>query len=125
MRLELTGGETKKYIMKTKLIKQCGLALVLGLGLMLPLTTHAGGVTGQMIAKLEPIKSPAEMAALAEGDTVAKVCMACKQVTLVRVVKGGKGLYDVVAKKCENCGSEDTFLAYMKSEIPFKERVKR
>jgi hypothetical protein len=78
-----------------------------------------------MLAKLEPIKSPADMAALAEGDMVAKVCLDCKQVTLVRVVKGGKGLYDVVAKKCENCGSENTFLAYTKTETPLKERVKR
>lgn len=111
--------------MKTKLIKQSGLALVLGLGLVLPFSTHAGGNTGQMLAKLEPIKSTVDVNALAEGDTVAKVCTACKQVTLVRVVKGGKGLYDLEAKKCESCGSEATYLAYMKSDLTIKERVKR
>jgi hypothetical protein len=43
----------------------------------------------------------------------------------VRVEKPGKGAYDYVSKKCEECGSENTYVAVAKQVIPFKEQVKR
>ena len=46
-------------------------------------------------------------------------------VELVRIEKGGKGLYDVVAKKCNSCGSEDTYVAVAKTPVLFKEQIKR
>ena len=101
------------------------MALALGVVCALPLTTQAGGNLGQMIAKFEPVKSTKQIEELKQDDTVVKVCSACKSVTLVRIEKSGKGLYDVVAKKCEYCGSEDTYVAVATRDIPFKERVKR
>lgn len=88
-------------------------------------TAHAGGNTGQMIAKFEPAKSAEQVQLLSEGDTIVKVCRACRNVTLVRVEKPGKGLYDVVARKCEDCGSDDTYVAITNQDVPFKERIKR
>jgi len=101
------------------------LSLLLGLALLIPALAHAGGNTGQMIAKFEPAKSTEQIEKLKEGDTVVKVCRACKMVTLVRIEKGGKGLYDVVTKKCESCGSDDTYVAIATQSVPFKERIKR
>lgn len=111
--------------MKSKLIQQTCLALAFGLTLLAPTLAQAGGNHGQMIAKFYPAKSAEAVQQLKEGDTIVKVCRACHQVTLVRVDKPGKGVYDYVAKKCEDCGSEDTYLAISNKEIPFKERVKR
>ena len=88
-------------------------------------TTYAGGNSGQMIARFEPVKSVEQIAQLNEGDSVVKVCRACRMVELVRIEKGGKGLYDVVAKKCGSCGSDDTYVAVAKTTVPFKEQVKR
>ena len=78
-----------------------------------------------MIAKFEPAKSAEQVTVLSEGDSVVKICRACRNVTLVRIEKGGKGLYNVVAKKCEDCGSDDTYVAIAKQSIPFKEQIKR
>jgi hypothetical protein len=111
--------------MKMNTIARSGLALLLGFALSLPLAVRAGGNTGQMIAKFEPAKSVAQIESLKDGDTVVKVCRACKAVTLVRIEKRGKGLYDVVAKKCEDCGSDDTYIAIAKQSVPFKETIKR
>jgi hypothetical protein len=88
-------------------------------------SAYAGGNTGQMIAKFEPAKSTEQLTGLGEGDSVIKICRACRNATLVRIEKGGKGLYDVVAKKCEDCGSDDTYVAIAKQHVPFKEQVKR
>jgi hypothetical protein len=111
--------------MKRKFIQNLCFVLAMGLGIALPLTSSAGGNTGQMIAKFEPVKSNVPVEDLKPGDTVVKVCRACHRVTLVRVEKGGKGLYDLASKKCEDCGSEDTYLAISKQDIPFKEQIKR
>jgi len=111
--------------MKNTIMQRSLIALTLGLTLALPLTTRAGGNIGQKIARFEPMKSAAEVEQLKQDDTVVKVCNGCKSVTLVRIEKGGKGMYDIVAKKCEYCGSEDTYLAVTHQEIAFKERVKR
>ena len=107
-------------------MKSLYLGCLLVMGAVANITpAYAGGNTGQMIAKFEPAKSVEQIAELKEGDTVVKVCRACKAVTLVRIEKGGKGRYDVVAKKCEDCGSEDTYVAIAKTPVPFKEQVKR
>jgi hypothetical protein len=111
--------------MKIKTLQQFVLALGLGLALLIPSAVRAGGNQGQSIAKFAPVKSDEEVAQLKPGDTVVKVCRACRAVTLIRVEKGGKGVYDLAAKKCEDCGSEDTYLAVTKQEIPFKEQMKR
>ena len=111
--------------MKIKMIQQGCLAAVLGLALLMPAVTHAGGNQGQMIAHFMPMKSDQQLNDLKPGDTIVKVCRACGEVTLVRVETAGKGAYDYVAKKCESCGSEDTYLAVSKSFIPFKEQDKR
>lgn len=86
---------------------------------------HAGGNTGQVLAKFSPTKSTEELTTLSEGESVIKICRACRNATLVRVAKGGKGLYDIAAKKCEDCNSEDTYAAIAKQHVPFKEQVKR
>jgi hypothetical protein len=86
---------------------------------------YAGGNTGQMIAKFEPAKSAESLTVLSEGDSVIKICRACRNATLERIEKGGKGLYDIAAKKCEDCNAEDTYVAIAKQHVPFKERVKR
>jgi len=101
------------------------LIVAVGVAANLPFTTHAGGNTGQMIARFEAAKSTGQIALLKEGDPVVKVCRGCRNVMLVRIEKGGKGLYDVVAKKCESCGSDDTYVAVAQQPVPFKERVKR
>ncbi|MEI9961116.1 MAG: hypothetical protein WDM76_08250 [Limisphaerales bacterium] len=112
--------------MKTKLIQQTCLSITLGLALLIPILVHAGGNTGQRIAKFEPIKSDQQLEQLKPGDTIVKVCLACHRVTMVRIdTPGQKGTYDYVPKKCEDCGSENTYLAVSKQEIPFKERIKR
>lgn len=87
--------------------------------------TYAGGNTGQVLAKFAPAKSAESLTTLSEGDSVIKICRACRNATLVRVEKGGKGLYDIAAKKCEDCNSEDTFVAIAKQRVPFKEQIKR
>ena len=97
---------------------------MLGAALLVPARAHAGGNTGRKIASFEPVKS-ADVEKLKEGDTVMKICRACGAATLVRVDKSGKGVYDYVAKKCDECGSENTYLAVSKQVIPFKERDKR
>jgi NADH:ubiquinone oxidoreductase subunit F (NADH-binding) len=66
-----------------------------------------------------------DSAGCVEGDSIVKICRACRNATLVRIEKGGKGLYDVVAKKCEDCGSDDTYVAIAKQNVPFKEQIKR
>jgi hypothetical protein len=113
----------RKKSMKIKTIQQACLALALGLVLFLPVASRAGG-NGQFVAKFAPLKSSEEINALKPGDTIVKVCKDCGAVTLVRVEKGGKGLYDYVAKKCEDCGSENTYLAVSKQPVPFKEKIK-
>ena len=104
--------------MKTKLIRRNSLILALALALLTPALARAGGNTGQIIAKYKSPKDAQELERLKPGDTVVKVCRACNQVTFVRVMKRGKGVYDYVAKKREDCGSEDTFLAV--ADIPFQ-----
>ena len=111
--------------MKIQSLRVTCLAILASLTLSLPLAVHAGGNTGQMIAKFEPAKSAEQIEMLKEGDSVVKVCRACKMITLVRIEKGGKGTYDVVAKKCESCGSEDTYVAIASQPAGFKERNKR
>lgn len=111
--------------MKMKIIQQGCLAVVLGLALLFPSVSRAGGNQGQMIATFEPMKSAADMDQLKAGDTIVKVCRACGAVTLVRVDKPGKGSYDYVAKKCESCGSDNTYVAVAKQVVPFKEQIKR
>jgi hypothetical protein len=111
--------------MKRKHIQHVCLSVIMGIGLLLPAQIQAGGNTGQMIAKFEPVKSPRQLEELKAGDTIVKVCLDCHRVTLVRVDKPGKGVYDYVAKKCEDCGSTNTYLAVTKEFIPFKETVKR
>ena len=108
-----------------KLIQRSCAAFALGLALLIPAAAHAGGNQGQMIAKFAPLKSPKDVDELKPESAIVKVCRACGMVTLVRVEKGGKGFYDYVAKKCEDCGSEDTYLAASKSPVPFKEQIKR
>src|ERR1700759_3725934 len=104
----------KQFIMKTNIIQKTCVTLMLGVALLVPALAHAGGNMGQKIATFEPVKSPADLDNLKEGDTVIKVCRACGAATLVRVEKGGKGVYDYVAKKCDECGSENTYLAVSK-----------
>ena len=111
--------------MKINSIQKTCLTLMLGAALLVPAMAHAGGNMGQKIATFEPVKSPAELDKLKDGDTVIKVCRACGAATFVRVDKSGKGVYDYVAKKCDECGSENTYLAVSKQVIPFKEQNKR
>lgn len=116
--------------MKTKIIQHICLSFGLGLLLCLPSISHAGGNApqaekGQVIARFTPIKSDQETVNLQPGDVVVKVCRDCGAVTLVRVTKpGGKGVYDYVAKKCESCGSENTYMAVTKDSIQLKEPEK-
>jgi predicted RNA-binding Zn-ribbon protein involved in translation (DUF1610 family) len=111
--------------MKNRTIQQGCLAVVLGLALLLPAISRAGGNQGQVMGKFAPVKSAAELEQLKAGDTMVKVCRACGAVVLVRVEKPGKGAYDYVSKKCEECGSDDTYVAVAKQVIPFKEQDKR
>jgi hypothetical protein len=111
--------------MKANTIQKTCLALLLGAAILVPALAQAGGNMGQKIATFEPVKSPADLDKLKEGDTVMKVCRACGAATFVRVDKSGKGVYDYVAKKCDECGSENTYLAVSKQVIPFKEQIKR
>jgi hypothetical protein len=111
--------------MKKKILQQIRLALALGVAVIVPQPSNAGGNMGQRIATFEPMKADADAGKLKEGDTVVKVCRACGAVTLVRVEKGSKGLYDFTAKKCDACGSENTYMAVSKQFIPFKEQDKR
>ena len=111
--------------MKMKIVQQTCLALTLGLALIMPTFARAGGNMGQKIATFERLKTAGDADNLKEGDTVVKVCRDCGAVTFVRVDKAGKGVYDYTAKKCELCGSENTYLAVTKQFIPFKEQIKR
>ena len=108
-----------------KIVQQTCLALTLGLALIIPTFARAGGNMGQKIATFERLKNASDAENLKEGDTVVKVCRDCGSVTFVRVEKPGKGVYDYTAKKCELCGSENTYLAATKQFIPFKEQIKR
>lgn len=110
--------------MKLKALYLSSLLIAMGLGATLS-PAHAGGNTGQMIAKFAPAKSTEQLTTLSEGDSVIKICKACRNATLMRITTGGKGLYDVTATKCEECGSDDTYVAIAKQNVPFKERVKR
>lgn len=111
--------------MKMKSLYLGCLLVVAGVLANFSTSTYAGGNTGQMIAKFEPAKSVEQVQTLSEGDSVVKICRACRNATLVRFEKGGKGLYDVVAKKCEDCGADDTYVAIAKQHVPFKEQIKR
>lgn len=115
--------------MKIKIVQRICLALGLGLLLGLPFTGYAGGNVpqgskGNVIAKFTPIKSDQQLEDLKPGDIVLKICRDCGTATMVRVEKPGKGVYDYVAKKCENCGSENTYLCVTKESIPLKDQVK-
>ena len=111
--------------MKMKSLYLGCLLVVTGAVANFSISAYAGGNTGQMVAKFEPAKSAEQVTLLSDGDTVVKICRACRNATLVRIEKGGKGLYDVVAKKCEDCGSDDTYVAIAKQNVPFKEQIKR
>ena len=111
--------------MKMKSLYLGCVLLVTGAMANFSVSAYAGGNTGQVVAKFEPAKSTEQVTLLSEGDTVVKICRACRNAMLVRIEKGGKGLYDVVAKKCEDCNSEDTYVAIAKQHVPFKEQVKR
>lgn len=115
--------------MITKIIQQICLAAGLALILTVPAVTRAGGnepqaSKGQVVAKFTPIKSDQELNDLKPGDVILKVCRDCGCASLIRVDKPGKGVFDYVAKKCESCGSENTYLSVTKDAIPFKERPK-
>jgi predicted RNA-binding Zn-ribbon protein involved in translation (DUF1610 family) len=90
-----------------------------------PSLAQAGGNTGQRFAKLNSPKHMDQAQQSQSGRAVANVCPACNQLMLVRVVKGGKGQYDRVAIKCEDCGLKATSLAISNKKVPFKERIKR
>ena len=108
--------------MNTKTIQRGLLAAVLGVCLLLPVAAKAGG-DGHIVGKFAPMK-PHEIDQLKPGDTIVKVCKECGAVTLIRVTKAGKGTYDYIPKKCEECGSENTYLAVAKMKIPFKDQPK-
>ena len=114
---------TTEEIMNMKTIQRGLLAAVLGLSLLLPAGAQAGG-DGHIVGKFAPMKSSHEIDQLKPGDTIVKVCRECGAVTLIRVTKGGKGTYDYIPKKCEECGSENTYLAVAKQNIPFKDQIK-
>lgn len=114
--------------MKTRIIQQICLFIGLGSLFCSPSISYAGGnqpqaTKGEVIAKFTPIKSDQELNNLQPGDIIIKVCRDCGSVTMVRVVQPGKGVYDYTIKKCENCGSENTYMAVTK-DIPFKDRPK-
>lgn len=111
--------------MKKNIIQKTCLALMLGAVMFIPALAQAGGNMGQKIATFEPMKSATDVDKLKDGDTVIKVCRACGAATFVRVDKSGKGVYDYVAKKCDECGSENTYLAVSKQVVPIKEQIKR
>src|SRR5262245_11856692 len=66
------------FTMKTKSVRYCAPLLILGLAFLIPTIVRAGGNTGQVIAKFEPAKSTEQIEQLKAGDTVVKVCRACK-----------------------------------------------
>ena len=109
--------------MNTKTIQRGLLAAVLGFSLLLPTAARAAG-DGHMVSTFAPMKSTQEINQLKPGDTIVKVCKECGAVTLILVTKGGKGTYDYIPKKCEECGSENTYLAVAKQNIPFKDQLK-
>ena len=116
--------------MKNRIIQQTCVSLGLGLLLCLPSFSYAGGdqpqaTKGEVIAKFKPVKSDKDLNDLEPGDVIVKVCRDCGDVTMVRVEKAGKGVYDYLAKKCEGCGSENTYMATTKQFIPFKESEKQ
>jgi hypothetical protein len=102
--------------MKIKIIQQVWLAIGLGLLLYLPSVSYADGDSppadkGQVIGTFTPIKSDKEIHDLRPGDIIIKICADCHSATLVRVDKSGKGVYEYTLKKCDKCGSENTYLA--------------
>ena len=115
--------------MKIKIIQQISLFIGLGLFFCSPSISYAGGSgqvpdKGLVIARFMPVKSDQEVITLQPGDVIVKVCRDCGAVTFVRVTKaGGKGANDYVAKKCDNCGSENTYIAVTK-DTPFKDQPK-
>ena len=98
------------------------LAVVLGVCLLLPVAAKAGG-DGHAVGTFAPMKAQ-DIHQLKPGDTIVKVCKECGAVTLIRVTKSGKGTYDYIPRKCEECGSENTYLAIAKQNIPFKDQPK-
>jgi hypothetical protein len=107
--------------MKLKIVKQSCLALAVALSLLFPVAAHAGG-PGHTTWKFVPMDNE-QVSKLMPGDTVVKVCRGCNAATLIRVEKGA-GAYDLTNKKCEYCGSENTYLAGSQQPIPFKDRLK-
>src|SRR5262249_51888182 len=105
-----------------KTVQRGLLVAVLGIGLFLPVAAKAGG-DGHAVGTFAPMK-PSQVNQLKPGDTIVKVCKECGVVTLIRVSKGGKGTYDYIPKKCEECGSDNTYLAVAKQNIPFKDQLK-
>jgi hypothetical protein len=105
--------------MKIKMIQQGCLALAVAL--LLPVAAPAGG-TGHIIAKFEPMNSE-QISQLKPGNTVVKVCRGCGALQLIQVEKSGEGM-DYTTKKCQYCGSENTYLAGSKQPIPFKDQLK-
>jgi len=110
--------------MKYLLPRQCLLAFAVALACWIPVTSRAGGNSGQVIARFHSPKETESLSRVKPGSYVVKVCRACNQAVLVRVVKGGKGLYDYEVRKCDGCGSDDTFVG-VSGEVSFKERSKR
>ena len=115
--------------MKTTIIRQICLAVGLALMVSAPAISRAGGNEaqgnkGMVVAKFKPMKSSDDLNNLKEGDVIVKVCRDCGEVTLIRVDKSGKGVYDYVSKKCEDCGSDNTYIGVTHDFVPLKERVK-
>lgn len=110
--------------MKKKIIQQTCLVLTLGFALLSPSLAHAGGNVGQKIATFMPMKSDADVNQLQPGDIIVKVCRDCGAVEFVRVEKPGKGIYDYTTKKCDMCGSQNTYLGVTKEVIPLKDQIK-
>ena len=109
--------------MNIKTIQHGLLAAILGACLLVPVAARAGG-DGHIVGKFAPMKTSHEIDQLKPGDTIVKVCKECGVVTLIRVSKGGKGTFDYIPKKCEACGSDNTYLAVAKQNIPFKDQPK-
>lgn len=107
--------------MNVKIIQRGFLAAAVALSLLLPVAAHAGG-NGHVVAKFETMSGD-QMSQLKPGDTVVKVCRGCGAVQLIRVDKEGMGM-DFTNKKCEYCGSEDTYFAVAKQPVPLKDQRK-
>ena len=110
--------------MKNRIVQKICVSLGMAILLCFSSSSYAGGDQpqvgkGEVIAKFKSVKSDEGLSDLQPGDVLVKVCRDCGDVTLVRVEKPGKGVYDYVAKKCEGCGSENTYVAKTKQSIPF------